>query len=65
MENKKYIDENFDLKTLKKVGFIKNIKDYDAIEKRICEWFGLSNIYEYSTILHNKEIKVKNIFSEN
>ncbi|MFA5234162.1 MAG: hypothetical protein WC390_07165 [Sulfurimonas sp.] len=66
MKNKKYIDENFDLKTLKKIGFIKSIKDYDEIEKRICKFFGLKNIYEYSWIEKKKKyINAENIFSKN
>lgn len=67
MANKKYIDENFDLDGLLKIGFIKDKTDYDAIEKRICLFFDLSNVTEYSFIGPDKPkiIKAENIFSDN
>lgn len=43
-----YLIENFDLKTLKKVGFINSVSDYDEIEDKIIKQFGLSSIFEYS-----------------
>lgn len=43
-----YLVENFDLKTLKKVGFIKSSTDYDDIEKKIRNKFGLDSIFQYS-----------------
>jgi len=43
-----YLVENFDLKTLKKVGFIKSATDYDDIESKIVNKFGLKSIFEYS-----------------
>jgi HTH-type transcriptional regulator / antitoxin HigA len=43
-----YLVENFDLKTLKKVGFISDATDYDEIEKKIVNQFGISSIFEYS-----------------
>lgn len=48
---KQFIDENFDIKTLVKVGFIKKEikKDYLAIANRICVFFGYETIYEYGT----------------
>jgi len=70
MSNKKYIDDNFDLKELKKIGFLKNVTDYDYIEKRIINWFGLNYIQEYSDLPpfgkpKDKYLKAENIFSEN
>jgi HTH-type transcriptional regulator/antitoxin HigA len=43
----KFIFENFDLVGLKKLGFIKDIKNLDSIEDRIVKFFGLNDIYEY------------------
>jgi len=46
---KSFIDENFDIKGLVRVGFLgKEIKkDYLAIADRICTFFGYEEIYEY------------------
>jgi HTH-type transcriptional regulator / antitoxin HigA len=43
-----YLVENFDLKTLKKLGFIQSTSDYDEIERKIINQFGLQSIFEYS-----------------
>jgi Zn-dependent peptidase ImmA (M78 family)/transcriptional regulator with XRE-family HTH domain len=43
-----YLVETFDLKTLKKIGFISSTTDYEEIEKRIITQFGLTSIFEYS-----------------
>lgn len=43
-----YLVETFDLKTLKKVGFINSATDYDEIESKIINQFGLKSIFEYS-----------------
>ncbi len=43
-----YLVEHFDLKTLKKIGFIENPTDYEEIEKKIVSQFNLSSIFEYS-----------------
>lgn len=40
---------NFDLKSLKESGFIKDVNDIDSIEKRITTFFGLTSIYEYES----------------
>jgi HTH-type transcriptional regulator / antitoxin HigA len=42
-----FINENFDLVSLKKAGFIKSISDYNQIENRITSFFGLKDIFEY------------------
>lgn len=43
-----YLVEHFDLKTLKKIGYIKSANDYEEIESKIVEQFGLNSIFEYS-----------------
>jgi len=43
-----YLVEHFDLKALKKIGFINSITDYEEIETKIVQQFGLSSIFEYS-----------------
>jgi Zn-dependent peptidase ImmA (M78 family) len=45
-----YITNQFDLKALKKLGFIDTIKDLNLIENKIIEFFQLENIYEYSSL---------------
>ena len=47
IDRKKFIRENFDLTVLKKSGFITDVTDFDAVEKRITSFLGLSNILDY------------------
>lgn len=42
-----FIQNNFDLATLKKVGFINDITDYNEIEERICELFNIKDVLNY------------------
>lgn len=42
-----FIKKNFDLAKLKKSGFIDNINDFNHIEARLVEYFGLKSIYDY------------------
>ena len=68
MANIKYINENFDLEELQNIGFLKNITDYDYIEKRILEFFDLKYIEQYSNITEKKQevqLIAKDIFSRN
>jgi len=44
-----FIKSTFDLATLKKVGFIKSISDFEEIERNICELFELHDIFEYKS----------------
>lgn len=46
---KKFMDEQFDLKELVKIGLIdKNIEgNYPLMANRICEYFGYESIYQY------------------
>ena len=47
---KNFLEEHFDFKELKKVGFFdKSIKsnNYEKQAERICEFFGLETIYQY------------------
>lgn len=43
-----FLVNNFDLKSLKKAGFIESIADLDAISERINEYFGFESIFEYN-----------------
>lgn len=45
--NIKFLKENFDLAALKKAGFIDNISDFDAIEKKLVTFLGLRKIEDY------------------
>lgn len=42
-----FIANYFDLKSLKKIGFIKTIQDFTHIENRILEFFQFDNLSEY------------------
>ena len=44
-----FIKSTFDLATLKKVGFIKSISDFEEIERNICELFELKDIFQYQS----------------
>ena len=46
-----YLIRNFDLKSLKSMGFIKDINDLDKASERICSFFNISNIYQYDALL--------------
>lgn len=52
-----FIVKNFDIDTLKKIGFIKS-SDYTHIKERIIEFFSLGSLYEYtreaSCVLYSK-----------
>lgn len=43
----KFIQENFDLKALKKAGFIDSISDFENIESKIISFLGLKSIFAY------------------
>lgn len=47
---KAYMEEHFDFKNLKKSGFFKGLKsnNYEEQAKKVCEYFGLESIYDYS-----------------
>ena len=45
-----FIIKNFDIPTLRKIGFIDS-NDYVKIKERIISYFGLDNLYEYGTEL--------------
>ncbi|MEJ5056014.1 hypothetical protein [Sphingobacterium sp. MYb382] len=46
-EKVNFIKDNFDLATLKKVGFIEDIADFSGIESRLCKLFRVNNILDY------------------
>ncbi|KAA9338807.1 ImmA/IrrE family metallo-endopeptidase [Adhaeribacter soli] len=48
-----YINANFDLATLRKIGFIKSITDYQHIEEKINSHFGLKTIFEFKLPSNN------------
>ncbi|WP_284459533.1 hypothetical protein [Chryseobacterium sp.] len=66
-----YLNSNFEYKGLLTLGFFsKEIKpkDYDAQIQRICNWFGITNIFQYDIVMmeNNKYIKPEiKIFSHN
>lgn len=45
-----FIANNFDLTRLKEVGFFKRIDDVEYVENRLCEYFGVPNIFAYENI---------------
>lgn len=66
-----YLKANFQYKGLVDLGFYdKNIKrdDYDTQIKKVCDWFGISNIFLYDIIMMEKNKYVKaelKTFSQN
>ncbi|MEM7511085.1 MAG: ImmA/IrrE family metallo-endopeptidase [Bacteroidota bacterium] len=46
-EKIKFIKENFDLASLKRIGFIESLTDFKHIEERITSFLGLKSILEY------------------
>ena len=64
-----FIKNNFDLATLKKVGFIEDITDYNEIKIRLCRLFHLKDILDYRPsdkvpAFSAGKIKKKNSFSQ-
>jgi len=47
-KKRSFIVNNFNLPSLKKIGFIDSINDFDHIENRIVSFFGYENVFEYS-----------------
>lgn len=50
-----HIIKHFDLESLKKVGFIDTVTDFNHIEKKILDFFGYTSIFQYKS---NIEIPV-------
>jgi Zn-dependent peptidase ImmA (M78 family)/transcriptional regulator with XRE-family HTH domain len=48
-----FLTRNFDLTALRKIGFISSVTDFHAIEQRICNFFGLDNLFEYTREVGN------------
>lgn len=46
-KKRSFIVNNFDLPSLKKIGFIENISDFQHIEQRINTFFGYNNVFEH------------------
>ena len=59
MTRREYIEDNFDIEGLEEAGFLKKGMSLDQIEKRICKFFGLKTIFEYSFIMKEKITEVK------
>lgn len=58
---KKYMLDNFDFGSLKKAGlFPKEMKfnDYQGQADRICHWFSLSSIYDYSELSKGTRVHI-------
>lgn len=52
-----YLNTNFEFRGLLTLGFYdKNIKpkDYDAQIERICQWFGITSIFQYDIVMIEK-----------
>lgn len=46
-----YLVRTFDLERLKRAGVIPSVKDFDAIERRLTRFFGLTSILEYESLV--------------
>lgn len=68
MTKKEFIASRFDIEGLKELGVLTTEKTYEEIEKRICRFFGLTNIFMYDFILKEQIKPVKanpDFFSNN
>lgn len=54
-----FILRNFDLDSLKNIGFIKSKSDFEMIEKRVLQFFGFDSMLEYAQGM----LTLKNLFS--
>lgn len=45
-----FIEDRFDVKGLKVIGFFSPEADYEQMAKRICDFFGLPNVFMYDFI---------------
>lgn len=57
-EKERFILETFPINELYRAGFFKS-KDLKHVEERICQFFGLKNIFMYRYIGNPKSIPVK------
>jgi hypothetical protein len=55
MNNSAFIKSRFPINDLKKIGFFHKNDSFEDMERKICRYFGLKNIYEYDYILPNKK----------
>lgn len=66
-----YLNSNFEYRGLLTLGFFpKEIKpkDYDAQIERICDWFGITSIFQYDIVMMEKNKYIKSelkTFSQN
>jgi hypothetical protein len=58
MNKKNFINERIPIRDLIKVGLLNKNDSYDDIERKICKYFGLKNIFEYDHIM-DMDIHVK------
>jgi hypothetical protein len=45
-----YMKLNFDIKILKKVGFFGKKDSYEQMAERVCKFFSIDSVFEYSAI---------------
>jgi HTH-type transcriptional regulator/antitoxin HigA len=57
-EKRKFIVNNFDLVTLRKIGLIDSISDFDQVERELNFFFGFNSIFDYG------KLKISPAFSE-
>jgi len=55
----KYIHDTFDIPSLMRTGFLHDGMTYHDIERRICLFFGLLNIYQYDYIVDEEWVLVR------
>ena len=52
----KYMHENFDIEGLREMGFLKGCHETpEKVAERICKFFELDNIYEFSDMMKPKK----------
>lgn len=57
-EKRKFIVNNFDLVTLRKIGLIDSISDFDQVERQLNSFFGFHSIFDYG------KLRISPAFSE-
>ena len=59
MTKEEFIKDRFDIETLTGLGFFKAGDSITVIEKKICKYFDLKNVFMYDHIMDDKSETVK------
>lgn len=65
LEKRNFILKNFDVNELKKEGVIKNAKDFEEIEKTLCEIFHYDSIFDYRRDVLHPALSAGKLYDKN